>query len=145
MNHRPEREVIVLFDGECLLCNRAVQFILPRDRSGLIRFASLQSAAAMTLLAPHGCSGERMNSLVLLEGGRLYTKSDAVLRIARRLTGGWPLLAVLQLIPAALRDAVYDWIARNRYRWFGKQERCMFPQPQWENRFLDSQQKKEGP
>lgn len=124
---------IVLFDGVCNLCNGAVRFILARDPAARFRFASLQSAAARRLLG----GDAPMESIVLLEGDRVFTKSVAVLRIVRRLRFPWPLCYGFRLVPRILRDAVYDWVARHRYGWFGRREFCMIPGPEVQKRFLE--------
>jgi predicted DCC family thiol-disulfide oxidoreductase YuxK len=133
---RKKQDTILLFDGECNLCNGAVRFILPRDRGGVIRFASLQSPIAHQILAQYHYPMDEIDSVVLLEGGRIYTKSDAALRVARKLRGAWPLLYAFILLPASWRNALYDWVSRNRYTWFGKREQCLVPQPHWKQRFL---------
>jgi predicted DCC family thiol-disulfide oxidoreductase YuxK len=127
---------ILLFDGVCNLCNASVQFVLKRDRQGQFRFASLQSEAAQELLRQFPEAPAGINTVVLIENGQLYTKSDAALRAAKRLPGPWPLLYGFILLPRPLRNLVYDWIARNRYRWFGKEDQCMLPRPEWKDRFL---------
>ena len=130
----------VLFDGVCNLCNGFVQFIIRHDAAGRYRFAALQSEAGQALLAAHGVAPATLttdpDSVVLLSGGRLYSHSTAVLRIARGLGGAWRLAAGAEVLPRALRDAVYRFIARNRYRWFGRQESCMLPTPELKARFL---------
>lgn len=127
---------VILFDGVCNLCNGSVNFIIDRDPAGRFQFAALQSDAAAGLLRPFGVATDRLDSVVLVEGGRLYRRSDAALRIARRLSGAWPLLTAFRLVPRPVRDAVYDWVARNRYRWFGRQEACRLPTPELRARFL---------
>lgn len=127
---------VVLFDGVCNLCSGSVQFILKRDPQGLFRFASLQSDAGRRLMTEHGLDPDALSSVVLLEDGRAWQESSAALRIARRLPGGWKLLRLFSVIPRPLRDAVYRWIARNRYRWFGKTEACWLPTPELKGRFL---------
>ena len=127
---------VVLFDGVCNLCNGSVQFILKRDPRGRFRFASLQSEAGRSLMAEHGLDPDVLSSVVLVEDGRAWQESSAALRIARHLPGGWKLLRVFTVIPRPLRDAVYRWIARNRYRWFGKTETCWLPTPELRERFL---------
>ena len=127
---------IGLFDGVCNLCTGAVRFILKRDLRGRFTFGSLQSDAGKRLLEAHGLPRDAMQTIVLIEAGRCFTKSDAVLRIARSLKGLWPVLAVLRIIPRCLRDAVYDFIARHRYRWFGKQSACMVPTEEEAGRFI---------
>jgi len=126
----------VLFDGVCNLCNGAVLFVIDRDPRGVFRFAALQSDEARRLLAAHGRRAPDLSSILLLEAGRVYERSTAALRIARRLTGLWPLLYAFVAVPRPLRDAVYDWVARNRYRWFGRQEACRVPTPELRERFL---------
>ncbi|GGA15160.1 hypothetical protein GCM10008018_69960 [Paenibacillus marchantiophytorum] len=133
-NHEP---AIVLFDGVCNLCSSAVQFILRNDPEGIFRFASLQSAIGQQLLARHDLPIDMISTIVLIEGGRAYTRSTAALRIARRLRGAWPAAYAAILIPAPLRNLVYGFIARNRYRWFGQTEQCMLPTPAYKQRFLD--------
>ncbi len=132
-----QQETVLLFDGVCNLCNGVVQFIIPRDRSESIHFASLQSPIAKQLLAQYHYPADQINSIVLIENGRLYTKSTAALRIARKLRGAWPIFYVFNVLPTPLRDALYDVVARNRYKWFGKQETCKLPRPEWKHRFLD--------
>lgn len=129
---------VVLFDGVCNLCNGAVQFIVDRDPEGTFRFASLQSERAAALLREQGREPPAGDpeSLVLIEGGRLYERSTAALRIARRLRGAWPLLYTFVVVPRFVRDAVYRLIARNRYRWFGKSAECRVPTPELRARFL---------
>jgi predicted DCC family thiol-disulfide oxidoreductase YuxK len=129
---------IVLFDGVCNLCNGAVQFILRRDPGGGFRFASLQSPFGEELRARLGIDPQAVDSIILVEGDRWYKESDAALRIAHGMSGAWRALGVLRLIPRPLRNAVYRWIARNRYRWFGKQETCWLPTPELRERFLDA-------
>ncbi len=129
-------DAVVLFDGVCNLCNGSVQFIIARDPGGRLRFAALESEAARRLLTECGVREALPDSVVLVEGGTVYTRSSAALRIARRLRFPWPMLYGLRIVPPVLRDAVYDFIARNRYRWFGKREVCMIPTPEFRSRFL---------
>jgi predicted DCC family thiol-disulfide oxidoreductase YuxK len=128
---------IVLFDGVCNLCSGSVQFILRRDPGARFRFASLQSPAGQELLARFGIDGQGIDSVIVIEGDRWFKESDAALRIARHLGGLWRLLTVFRLIPRPLRDRLYRFIARNRYRWFGKKESCWLPTPELRGRFLD--------
>lgn len=128
---------ILLFDGVCHLCHGAVQFILQRDPHGRIHFASLQSEKGQELLSAYRYEGN-LQSVVLIEDGQLYTKSDAVLRVGRKLNGAWPALSLMGMaFPRRLRDVVYNWIARNRYRWLGKSDQCMLPTPDIRSRFLE--------
>jgi predicted DCC family thiol-disulfide oxidoreductase YuxK len=127
---------LLLFDGVCNLCNSSVQFILLRDKKDRFRFASLQSDYGQNLLREHNLPTESFNSLVLVENDKVYKKSTAALRIARKLKGLWPLLFAFIIIPPFIRNFVYDIIAKNRYRWFGKKEECMLPRPEWKQKFL---------
>jgi predicted DCC family thiol-disulfide oxidoreductase YuxK len=124
---------VVLFDGICNLCNGAVRFIIARDPAAHFRLAALQSEAARRLWG----EDPPVESIVLVEAGVTYTKSTAVLRIVRGLRFPWPLLSAFMVVPRRLRDAIYDWIARHRYRWFGKREVCMLPTPEIRGRFLE--------
>jgi predicted DCC family thiol-disulfide oxidoreductase YuxK len=126
-----------LFDGVCNLCSRSVQFILKRDRRNLFRFASLQSPLGQSLLQGTGLPPDHLDSFVLVENNKVYTRSSGALRVCRKLGGAWPLLYVLMIIPRPLRDGIYNWIARRRYKWFGKKESCWLPSPEWKSRFLD--------
>lgn len=127
---------LVLYDGECGLCNRSVQTILRHDRRGTFRFAALQSELGRALLERHGLPPEAMNTVVLVDGERAFTKSRAALRIAGKMDAPWPVLRAFALVPGPLRDGVYDWVARNRYRWFGRTDACMLPPPEVRARFL---------
>jgi len=127
---------VVLFDGVCNLCSGSVQLIIERDPEARFRFASLQSEAGQRLQAEHGIDPQDLNSVLLIEDGRWFKESDAALRIAGRLRGAWRLLAAFRLVPRPLRDLVYRFIARNRYRWFGKTESCWLPTPDLRSRFL---------
>lgn len=130
-------ESVVLFDGECNLCDGSVQFILKRDRRKQFRFAPLQSAAAVRLAPEDAVTGDDApKSIILVENGKIYRESSAALRIARQLDGLWSLLAVFLIVPPFIRNIVYRWIARNRYRWFGKKESCLFPTGELRERFL---------
>ena len=129
---------IVLYDGVCNLCADSIQFILPRDPRGIFRFAPLQGEFAKSVLAQYGISDlAALESVILIEDGKPVLFSSAALRIARQLTFPWNLSAVFLVVPRPIRDAVYRWIARNRYRWFGKQAACLLPRPEWRTRFLE--------
>jgi predicted DCC family thiol-disulfide oxidoreductase YuxK len=125
---------VILFDGVCNLCTGSVQFVIERDSRKRFRFASLQSPVAERLLGRR----DDLESMVLVENQKVYRKSTAALRIARRLDGPWPALSIFLLIPRPLRDWVYDAIGRRRYRWFGKRDACWVPSPELRERFLDS-------
>ncbi|MBN1917941.1 MAG: thiol-disulfide oxidoreductase DCC family protein [Verrucomicrobia bacterium] len=128
---------IILFDGLCNLCSRAVRFVLRRDRAKVFRFAAMQSSAGRELLKQHGLPEGGVEYLVLVEGGRAYTKSDAVIRIAARLTWPWRCWAALgRFVPRVMRDLKYDFVARVRYRVFGKRPSCLLAPPGAADRFL---------
>ena len=129
---------IVLFDGVCNLCSSAVRFIVERDRQRHFMFASIQSDAGKTLMTEHGIALPEGDptSIVLVDDGRAYQRSTAALRIARRLRFPWSLGWAFVVVPRFVRDAVYDFVARHRYRWFGKKDVCMVPTPELRARFL---------
>lgn len=130
---------VLFFDGVCNLCNGAVQFIIRHDREAKIHFASLQSAlgkeARKAVLAS---KGKVPDSLIFLDEGIYYTESEAALRVAAYLDGGWKTLRHLRVFPKFLRDAVYALVAKSRYRLFGKRRACMLPTPELKSRFLES-------
>jgi predicted DCC family thiol-disulfide oxidoreductase YuxK len=128
---------VVLFDGVCNLCNGAVLFIIKRDRAAKFSFASLQSEYGQVQLKKFGLPVNELNTIFLIKGGKFFKKSDAALEITRGMSGLWPAFYVSKIVPKFIRDATYDWIAKNRYRWFGKQETCMIPTPELKGRFLD--------
>jgi len=129
---------VLLFDGVCNLCNGWVQFVMAREREPRLVFAPLQSGIGRELLAEHGLAGEtRPDSLVLVEDGKAYVRSDAALRIASQLRAPWSWMRASRIVPAGLRDSIYDWVARNRYRWFGRKDECPLPTPAQRARFLD--------
>jgi len=135
---RPSSEhAVVLFDGVCNLCNGAVNFIIDRDPEGYFRFAPLQSDVAEQLVAGTDAADATLDTIVLVEDGTAYVRSTAALRIARRLSGPWPLLYAFLVVPRFLRDAVYDWVAEQRYRWFGKRDQCRVPTTTLKDRFLE--------
>ncbi|AKP76975.1 MULTISPECIES: thiol-disulfide oxidoreductase DCC family protein [Priestia] len=128
---------LILFDGICNLCNSSVQFIIKHDEQALFSFASLQSDFGKQQLASHGLLPEQLDSIVYIHGKQRYIKSTAALKIAKRLDGPVKFLYALIIIPAPIRDIVYNWIARNRYKWFGKQQHCMLPTSDTKKRFVD--------
>ena len=128
---------IILFDGVCNLYNGAVDFILDRDPAGRFAFASLQSEAGRQLLETYGLSTQDFDSVVLLQQGKVYRKSRAALQVAAQLKGGWKWLQVFKIVPPFIGDAVYNFIGRNRYRFFGRRENCRLPTPDIRNRFLE--------
>jgi len=128
---------LLLFDGVCNLCHGAVRFIIARDPAKRFRFASLQSDFGRSIVRERGLPDD-VTTVVLVEpGGRVSARSTAALRVALRLGALWPLLGVLLVVPRFVRDPVYEFIARNRYRWFGKKDSCPLPDPSLADRFLD--------
>ncbi|WP_113653872.1 thiol-disulfide oxidoreductase DCC family protein [Pedobacter namyangjuensis] len=128
---------VIFFDGVCNLCNAAVQFTIERDKNNLFRFASLQSDYATEKLAPFNIEPAKGDSFILLENGKIHQRSTAALRVAKKLNGLWPLLYGFIIVPRFIRDAVYNYIAKNRYKWYGKQESCWVPTPALKEKFLD--------
>lgn len=128
---------IILFDGVCNLCVGSVQFVLKRDTRNHFLFASMQSRSGQEILRRFDLSADVVDSFVLIENGRVYHRSTAALRVARKLRGLWPLLYVFIIVPRTVRDTIYNWIARNRYRWFGKKDECWLPTPDLKERFID--------
>lgn len=131
-----QQEPILLFDGTCNLCTNSVQFVLKRNRKENIRFASLQSEFGQNMLQTSHLPEGHTESLILLENRKIFVKSDAALRLTRHLNGLWRLGLILLVVPKFIRNPVYDWVAKNRYKWFGKKEVCWIPEPKWETRFL---------
>ena len=128
---------IILFDGVCNLCNNSVQFVIRRDQQRKFRFASLQSNVGQHYLQRFGVKPD-VYSIILIQDGRVFDRSSAALEIAKNLSGAWPAFYTLKIIPKFLRDIVYDFIARRRYKWFGKKDECMIPTPDLKDRFLES-------
>lgn len=129
---------ILLFDGVCNLCNGAVQWVLKHERQPKLRFAALQSELGKDVLLQNGLCVDKLDSMILLEGDQLLLRSEAALRMAEIVGGPWRFARVLRFVPRVLRDWVYDFVAVNRYRWFGKEDSCMLPRPEWRDRFIDS-------
>ncbi|MGH9546783.1 MAG: thiol-disulfide oxidoreductase DCC family protein [Terriglobales bacterium] len=130
---------VLLYDGVCGLCNRVVQFVLKRDPSARIRFASLQSDYAARILQPHGLDSRDLNTIYFIDqSGKVLARSSAVISILRELGGRWRALAVaLSIFPKPLRDWGYGVVARHRYRVFGRHETCVLPEQKYQSRFLD--------
>ena len=137
MNQLSTGNKIVLFDGVCNLCNNSVQFIIKRDRKKQFRFASLQGNFGQKFLKKHNLPADNFNSFILLEDEKVYTRSAGALRMLKHLGGGWSLFYAFMILPKFIRDVVYNWVARNRYKWFGKQDACMIPTPELKERFLN--------
>jgi len=132
-----EAQGVILFDGVCNLCNGTVNFVIDRDPDGHFKFAALQSTAAQALLKKHRLDPKYLDSVLLIEKGRCYRDSSAALRIARRMRGIWSVLFIFIIVPRFLRDFVYHFIAKRRYRWFGQSDACRIPTPELRARFLD--------
>jgi len=133
-----QQKLIILFDGVCNLCNRLVQWVIKRDKNDTFRFAPLESKIGQQLLQEHNLNPGEMDTIVLIQPFSGHsTKSTAVLKIGRAFGGIYRLLFLLQLIPAFLRDPIYDWVAKNRYKWYGKQDRCMIPTAEIQMKFLE--------
>lgn len=128
---------VVLFDGVCNLCSSTVQFIIKHDKKQQFRFASLQSEFGQEVMKQFGLPTNELNSFILLEEGKIYTKSTGALRVTKRLNGLWFLLYGFIIIPPFIRNAVYSFVAHNRYRWYGKKDACWLPTPELRKLFLD--------
>ncbi len=128
---------VIYFDGVCNLCNGFVQFIIRNDPGRRFRFAALQSARGQTEREVLGDAPDQLGTVILRIGDRRYTESEAALQIARRLRFPWPLLYAGKIVPRFIRDPIYRWVARNRYRWFGQRDSCMIPTPELRGLFLD--------
>ena len=136
-NDAPKNYPILLFDGVCNLCNGFVQWVIRRDEKALFRFAALQSDVGQHLLNRAGLSTEELSTVVLYHENTFYTHSDVPLIVLKKLGPPSSILYIFRMVPKSLRDAVYNWVALNRYRWFGKKESCMIPTPELKSRFLD--------
>lgn len=130
------QEPIILFDGVCNFCNSAVSFTLKRNKKANIRFAPLQSEAGQKLLKQYNLPVSNMESFVFIENRKAYQRSSAALKVCRHLKGLWPMCYGLIIVPVFIRDGIYNWIARNRYKWFGVKQQCMIPTPDVKARFL---------
>ena len=129
---------IILFDGVCNLCNSAIQFVINKDQREEYIFAPLQSNAAKKLLKERGIDTQNIDSIILIEPNVVYyMKSDAALEIVKNLNTFWRCIHIFKVLPKGFRDFVYDYIAKNRYTWYGKKQQCMVPTPELKARFLD--------
>jgi predicted DCC family thiol-disulfide oxidoreductase YuxK len=127
---------VILFDGVCNFCNAGINFIIRQDKEKIFRFAALQSEVGQKLLKAYGLPTHSFESFVLIENGKVYQRSSAGLRVYGRLPWYWKWTQAGWIAPKFFRDAVYNFIAQNRYRWFGKKEECMIPSPEVKSRFL---------
>lgn len=136
MKEELKHKTILLFDGYCNLCNSSVQFILKHEKNEELYFTSLQSEAGIEILKHYNIDVNKVDSLVLIEHNKAYVKSSAALRASKYLKGLYPLLLSFIIVPLFIRNFVYDFIARNRYKWYGKSDTCMIPDKQISHRFL---------
>lgn len=128
---------VILFDGVCNLCNSSVQFVIKHDPKKQFRFASIQGDYGQKILEQFHLPPNSLNSFILLKDHQIYTHSTGALMVARQLSGAWPLLYAFIIIPAFIRNAVYQFIAKNRYKWFGKKESCVIPSPALKSLFYE--------
>ncbi|QIL38427.1 DUF393 domain-containing protein [Pedobacter sp. HDW13] len=126
---------IIFFDGVCNLCNASVQFVIAHDKNDQFCFTAIQGELAKEVLPKFNVDLTQLNTVLLLEEGKLYTKSSAALRIAKKLNGAWPLLYGFIIIPKFVRDWFYNIVAQNRYKWWGKEESCWVPTPDLKSKF----------
>jgi len=131
-----KKHKIILFDGVCNLCNSTVQRVIKNDKNDVFRFTALQSAVGMVMVTEHRIDTARTDSIILVNGDTVSVKSTAALKIAKELSGAYPLLYGFMIVPAVIRNWIYDFIARNRYKWYGRQENCMIPTPELKKKFL---------
>ncbi|NAS13154.1 thiol-disulfide oxidoreductase DCC family protein [Poritiphilus flavus] len=128
---------LIFFDGVCNLCNRSIQYIIKRDKKDLFRFAPLQSSLGEAFIQERQIDTSKVDSIILYEPDvAYYTKSTAALKIGQAFGGGYKLLGIFEWVPRPIRDWFYDRVAKNRYRWFGKQDACMIPTPELTAKFL---------
>jgi predicted DCC family thiol-disulfide oxidoreductase YuxK len=128
---------IVYFDGVCNLCESSVQFIIRKNKKKNIQFASLQGSHGQAFLIENNFNTSEFSSLVYVEKGKIYAKSSGALRITKQLKGLWPLMICFLIVPKFIRDAVYNYVAKNRYKWYGKKTSCWLPTLELKQRFLD--------
>jgi predicted DCC family thiol-disulfide oxidoreductase YuxK len=129
-------EPIILFDGVCNFCNGAVNFTIKRDKKAIIKFTPLQSETGRQLAQQYGVAINDMSSFIFIEKGHAYTRSTAALKVCRHLKSLWPLCYGFIIVPPFIRNGIYNWIAKNRYKWFGEKQECMIPTPEVRARFL---------
>lgn len=127
---------IVLFDGVCNLCNAAVDLIIRNDKAGNFKVGALQDEKSRSILEEYTIDPEYLDSIILIRGDQVFYRSRAALEISKKLRGLWPLLYAFIVVPNFIRDPVYNWIADNRYSWFGKKDTCRLPTPEEKEKFL---------
>lgn len=134
----PKDKKIILFDGVCNLCDSVVQFVIKHDKKDVFRFVPLQSELGLTIIKYVGIDTSKMDSIILYEPfTNYYYKAQAAIKIAKHLGGIYRLLNVFSLLPKTISNSIYDYIAGNRYKWFGKKESCMIPTPELKAKFLE--------
>ena len=136
---------VILFDGVCNFCNSAVNFVIKRDKKKTLLFSPLQSIAGQKILQQFNLPENDMQSFIFIDKGKAYTRSTAALKVCRYLRRLWPMCYGFIIVPKFLRDGIYNWIARNRYKWFGVRQECMIPAPEVRSRFLDWYGKEKDP
>ena len=137
MLHLPQNKKIILFDGVCNLCDAAVQFVIKHDKKDVFRFVSLQSELGQQILKHIGINPSNIDSIILYQPGiAYYYKSAAALEIARSLGGFFHFGTIFKIIPTGIRNQLYDYIAKNRYKWYGKKETCLVPSTENKSKFL---------
>tara|TARA_B110000967_G_C18771450_1_gene503297 strand:- start:700 stop:1095 length:396 start_codon:yes stop_codon:yes gene_type:complete len=127
----------VFFDGVCNLCKRSVNFLISKDKKGVLKFASLQSEYAQNVISKEALNREHLDTIIVYTDGKFYYRSNAVLKLCEILGGGFYVFLIGYLIPRFIRDAMYRFIANNRYKWFGKKDHCMPHTPELKERFLE--------
>ena len=138
MINLPENKKIILFDGVCNLCDSSVQFIIKNDKNDVFRFVAIQSELGQQIIKYLGINTSKTDSIILYEPGiAYYFKADAALRIAKELRSWYSILYTFIYVPNFIKNGVYDFIAKNRYKWYGKKEACMIPTPELKAKFLD--------
>lgn len=137
MENLPKNKKIILFDGVCNLCDSSVQFIIKHDKNDVFRFVTLQSDLGEKIIKHIGIDRNKTDSIILYEPGVAYFyKAEAALKIAKELNGIYSLLSLFSVFPNSISNYVYDYIAKNRYKWYGKKEQCMIPTPELKSKFL---------
>lgn len=137
MENLPKNKKIILFDGVCNLCDSSIQFIIKRDKNDIFRFVALQSDLGLEIIKHIGVDVSKTDSIILYEPGKAYYyKSEAALKIAKELGGIYSFISWFSVLPKGLTNSVYDYIAKNRYKWYGKKDACMIPTPELKAKFL---------
>ena len=131
-----QQDKVVLFDGECVLCSSSAQLLMRLDKKRIFKLGTVQSDAGRSIMEWYGLSADNPSTFILAEGANLYVRSDAYVRVVSRLGLPWKMAAALWVIPRPIRDRIYDWVARNRFRFFERRDTCMIPAPEQRSRFL---------